>query len=165
MLYGFNYRTGQKLFVTNTNTNQSVTDYLMDYFTSSKSVTNDTYQEYQESIKLKDQIYESEKQDGEDDTLSKDNYVTSYNPITNDYEIYKQNTVLDVDVEEDISETQKMYQDMNLYHTYISSSKASNKWFRANERTLIIAICIAMILVAIAIGYRNIYKKNKKAGE
>ena len=59
-LYGFNYRTGQKLFVTNTNTNQSVTDYLMDYFTSSKSVTNDTYQEYQESIKLKDQIYESE---------------------------------------------------------------------------------------------------------
>lgn len=164
-LYGFNYRTGQKLFVTNTNTNQSITDYLMDYFTSSKSVTNDTYQEYQESIKLKDQIYESEKQDSEDDTLSKDNYVTSYNPITNDYEIYKQNTVLDVDVEEDISETQKMYQDMNLYHTYISSSKASNKWFRANERTLIIAICIAMILVAIAIGYRNIYKKNKKAGE
>lgn len=164
-LYGFNYRTGQKLFVTNTNTNQSVTDYLMDYFTSSKSVTNDTYQEYQESIKLKDQIYESEKQDSEENTLSKDNYVTSYNPITNDYEIYKQNTVLDVDVEEDISETQKMYQDMNLYHTYISSSKASNKWFRANERTLIIAICIAMILVAIAIGYRNIYKKNKKAGE
>lgn len=164
-LYGFNYRTGQKLFVTNTNTNQSITDYLMDYFTSSKSVTNDTYQEYQESIKLKDQIYESEKQDSEDDTLSKDNYVTSYNPITNDYEIYKQNTVLDVDVEEDISETQKIYQDMNLYHTYISSSKASNKWFRANERTLIIAICIAMILVAIAIGYRNIYKKNKKAGE
>ena len=164
-LYGFNYRTGQKLFVTNTNTNQSVTDYLMDYFTSSKSVTNDTYQEYQESIKLKDQIYESEKQDSEDDTLSKDNYVTSYNPITNDYEIYKQNTVLDVDVEEDISETQKIYQDMNLYHTYISSSKASNKWFRANERTLIIAICIAMILVAIAIGYRNIYKKNRKAGE
>lgn len=164
-LYGFNYRTGQKLFVTNTNTNQSVTDYLMDYFTSSKSVTNDTYQEYQESIKLKDQIYESEKQDSEENTLSKDNYVTSYNPITNDYEIYKQNTVLDVDVEEDISETQKIYQDMNLYHTYISSSKASNKWFRANERTLIIAICIAMILVAIAIGYRNIYKKNKKAGE
>lgn len=164
-LYGFNYRTGQKLFVTNTNTNQSVTDYLMDYFTSSKSVTNDTYQEYQESIKLKDQIYKSEKQDSEENTLSKDNYVTSYNPITNDYEIYKQNTVLDVDVEEDISETQKMYQDMNLYHTYISSSKASNKWFRANERTLIIAICIAMILVAIAIGYRNIYKKNKKAGE
>lgn len=164
-LYGFNYRTGQKLFVTSTNTNQSVTDYLMDYFTSSKSVTNDTYQEYQESIKLKDQIYESEKQDSEGNTLSKDNYVTSYNPITNDYEIYKQNTVLDVDVEEDISETQKMYQDMNLYHTYISSSKASNKWFRANERTLIIAICIAMILVAIAIGYRNIYKKNKKAGE
>lgn len=164
-LYGFNYRTGQKLFVTSTNTNQSVTDYLMDYFTSSKSVTNDTYQEYQESIKLKDQIYESEKQDGEENILSKDNYVTSYNPITNDYEIYKQNTVLDVDVEEDISETQKMYQDMNLYHTYISSSKASNKWFRANERTLIIAICIAMILVAIAIGYRNIYKKNKKAGE
>lgn len=164
-LYGFNYRTGQKLFVTNTNTNQSVTDYLMDYFTSSKSVTNDTYQEYQESIKLKDQIYESEKQDSEENTLSKDNYVTSYNPITNDYEIYKQNTVLDVDVEEDISETQKMYQNMNLYHTYISSSKASNKWFRANERTLIIAICIAMILVAIAIGYRNIYKKNKKAGE
>lgn len=164
-LYGFNYRTGQKLFVTSTNTNQSVTDYLMDYFTSSKSVTNDTYQEYQESIKLKDQIYESEKQDSEDDTLSKDNYVTSYNPVTNDYEIYKQNTVLDVDVEEDISETQKIYQDMNLYHTYISSSKASNKWFRANERTLIIAICIAMILVAIAIGYRNIYKKNKKAGE
>ena len=164
-LYGFNYRTGQKLFVTSTNTNQSVTDYLMDYFTSSKSVTNDTYQEYQESIKLKDQIYESEKQDSEENTLSKDNYVTSYNPITNDYEIYKQNTVLDVDVEEDISETQKMYQDMNLYHTYISSSKASNKWFRANERTLIIAICIAMILVAIAIGYRNIYKKNKKAGE
>ena len=164
-LYGFNYRTGQKLFATNTNTNQSVTDYLMDYFTSSKSVTNDTYQEYQESIKLKDQIYESEKQDSEENTLSKDNYVTSYNPITNDYEIYKQNTVLDVDVEEDISETQKIYQDMNLYHTYISSSKASNKWFRANERTLIIAICIAMILVAIAIGYRNIYKKNKKAGE
>lgn len=164
-LYGFNYRTGQKLFVTSTNTNQSVTDYLMDYFTSSKSVTNDTYQEYQESIKLKDQIYESEKQDSEENTLSKDNYVTSYNPITNDYEIYKQNTVLDVDVEEDISETQKIYQDMNLYHTYISSSKASNKWFRANERTLIIAICIAMILVAIAIGYRNIYKKNKKAGE
>jgi len=164
-LYGFNYRTGQKLFVTNTNTNQSITDYLMDYFTSSKSVTNDTYQEYQESIKLKDQIYESEKQDSEENTLSKDNYVTSYNPITNDYEIYKQNTVLDVDVEEDISETQKIYQDMNLYHTYISSSKASNKWFRANERTLIIAICIAMILVAIAIGYRNIYKKNKKAGE
>lgn len=164
-LYGFNYRTGQKLFVTNTNTNQSVTDYLMDYFTSSKSVTNDTYQEYQESIKLKDQIYESEKQESEENTLSKDNYVTSYNPITNDYEIYKQNTVLDVDVEEDISETQKIYQDMNLYHTYISSSKASNKWFRANERTLIIAICIAMILVAIAIGYRNIYKKNKKAGE
>lgn len=164
-LYGFNYRTGQKLFVTNTNHNQSVTDYLMDYFTSSKSVTNDTYQEYQESIKLKDQIYESEKQDSEENTLSKDNYVTSYNPITNDYEIYKQNTVLDVDVEEDISETQKIYQDMNLYHTYISSSKASNKWFRANERTLIIAICIAMILVAIAIGYRNIYKKNKKAGE
>lgn len=164
-LYGFNYRTGQKLFVTNTNTNQSVTDYLMNYFTSSKSVTNDTYQEYQESIKLKDQIYESEKQDSEENTLSKDNYVTSYNPVTNDYEIYKQNTVLDVDVEEDISETQKIYQDMNLYHTYISSSKASNKWFRANERTLIIAICIAMILVAIAIGYRNIYKKNKKAGE
>lgn len=164
-LYGFNYRTGQKLFVTSTNTNQSVTDYLMDYFTSSKSVTNDTYQEYQESIKLKDQIYESEKQDSEENTLSKDNYVTSYNPITNDYEIYKQNTVLDVDVEEDISETQKIYQDMNLYHTYISSSKASNKWFRANERTLIITICIAMILVAIAIGYRNIYKKNKKAGE
>lgn len=164
-LYGFNYRTGQKLFVTSTNTNQSVTDYLMDYFTSSKSVTNDRYQEYQESIKLKDQIYESEKQDSEENTLSKDNYVTSYNPITNDYEIYKQNTVLDVDVEEDISETQKIYQDMNLYHTYISSSKASNKWFRANERTLIIASCIAMILVAIAIGYRNIYKKNKKAGE
>lgn len=164
-LYGFNYRTGQKLFVTSTNTNQSVTEYLTDYFTSSKSVTNDTYQEYQESIKLKDQIYESEKQDSEENTLSKDNYVTSYNPITNDYEIYKQNTVLDVDVEEDISETQKIYQDMNLYHTYISSSKASNKWFRANERTLIIAICIAMILVAIAIGYRNIYKKNRKAGE
>ena len=164
-LYGFNYRTGQKLFVTSTNTNQSVTDYLTDYFTSSKTVTNDTYQEYQESIKLKDQIYESEKQDSEENTLSKDNYVTSYNPITNDYEIYKQNTVLDVDVEEDISETQKMYQDMNLYHTYISSSKASNKWFRANERTLIIVICVVMILIAIAIGYRNIYKKNKKAGE
>ncbi len=177
----FNYLTGEEIFKGQGENNTSNKDIsLLDYIkaqinnlkenitSSDISIINNKkeYGEAQDLAQILEEIpvevarqkvntnskTESETNNNINNQITSQDYITSYNPETNKYEVYSQNEIVESSKEEPVSETQKIIE--GKLEDYYSEQKAIAK--DDNELSgVTIIICVVLgIGICILLGYK-----------
>ena len=165
-VYKFDYITGKELFNNITEHNVSFFDYV------SSKLSNKSYNtieslvstnKYVEIELLKDKLSNTSVEDAKNQLQNNNssssvnkNYITVYNDITQNYDIYSIEDITEDDTLE--SETNKIYKDYELVQFYVNPSKKSNK-FPLNG-VVIFGLSIVAILVSLTLLIKR--KKNLK---
>lgn len=91
-------------------------------------------------------------------TSSKNNYITVYNPDTNDYEVYSENEILTGEEEEPVSENKKIQINglQNFYNYEVAKETKSEV-----NGIVIISATIIIVLLALIVLRRYMYIKRK----
>lgn len=167
-IYTFDYRTGDLLFTNVSDEYASFLDYIKKKISeSSKYSTIENikgYDNYSEIELLKSKIYDvsiDEANDKINNTNSalkdNDNYITVYNEVTENYDVYKISSLLDNSIEIE-SETDKLYNDYELIQFY--KTLGNNKKKSSVSGIILFAISIIAVLSTLILLIRN--RKNKK---
>lgn len=174
--YGFDYRTGQRIFVDKAKLDMSLIDYFKLKLTISKSVINkDIYNSYVESKKLEKKLIlnpidkvligEINKEtklnsNNENNLIEEKEYVLAYDPAKKEFVIYDEEFFMSSEEEKNISETAQIYSNTNLIDFYIGKSKGKKIFNFVNGLT-IFGIIILSIIISLIYYLKNIRFLNK----
>ena len=167
-IYAFDYRTGKMIFNNISKEYISFMDYVKEKISSSskynviENISN--YNKYTEIELLKNKIAKVSIEKANDKIYStneaaktKDNYITVYNDVTQNYDVYKISTILNDSMELE-SETNKIYSNYELVKFYKTLGK--NKIRNSLSGIVIFSISIIAILISLIllIKHRRITK-------
>ena len=166
-VYTFNYRTGELLFDNTSKEKISFMDYIKNKIgnSNSNSIENISGEnKYKEIELLKNKIIDISVDEAKDkiyntnnSTNTDDNYVSVYNEIAQNYELYKVSNLLD-ESSELKTETNKIYQNYELVHFYKTLGEGKKK----NSVSGIVMFSVSIILIIISLVLLIKHKINKK---
>jgi len=167
-VYTFNYRTGEEIFTNVSKSDYSLLEFIKEEILSSnknneiKSIS--TLSDYEEIEILKSKIEDTSvdeaigKIEGNNSSVSKkDNYVTVYNNVTKEYEVYSVENLLNEE-EKIESETNKINKNYELVQFYSDSNKKENKLSISG----IIVFTVSIISIVGALFLLIRHRKNTK---
>ena len=169
-VYTFDYRTGKLIFTNVSNEYSSFLDYVKDKVGASSKynvIENISgYDKYSEIELLKNKFADVSIEEANDKIYStnnslntNENYITAYNEVTQNYDVYKVSSILNNSVELE-SETNKLYSNYELVKFYKTLGQSKNK--NSLSGITIFAISIISVLVSLILLVRH--RKNKKGG-
>jgi hypothetical protein len=136
--YGFDYRTGKRLFYDKVKVDMSIIDYFKEKLSTPNYIIDNTYDYYNKASSLEDKLIETSinevleniKQENNTDNQSvsdknDNNYIIKYDYAKNDFIIIDEEELLSDDKEK-ISETSKIDANVYLIDFYFGSKNVLN---------------------------------------
>ncbi|MGE5455534.1 MAG: hypothetical protein ACM3O4_00285 [Ignavibacteriales bacterium] len=174
--YGFDYRTGQRIFIDKVKPDMTLIDYFKTKLSISKSVIDkDIYNSFVESKELEKKLIanpidkvlsgkidknEKPNSTNENELIEEKKYVVAYDPAKQEFVIYDEESFISIEKEKSVSETAKIYSNTNLIDFYIGNSKGK-KIFKFVNGLTIFGIIILSIIISLIYYLKNIKFLNK----
>ena len=167
-IYGFDYRTGNRLFNEIYKENVSVFDYIAGKLSLVKDVIDDNViDKYAESKILEKKLIndpiDSFGNDSSEDSPEKKTYVSKYDPLTGKFMIYDEEEIFNNNDTELLSEYDKIISDVNMMYFYTGKKNVSSS-FSINGIILFVSV-FGAIIISLGLYLKNIFSLSKKTDE
>lgn len=172
---GFNYITGEQVYDNNVNNNdQNIISYMLDSLSLDKALYEIEEKSYDdakalseklEKVSIKEALEEIKGNNEQEEKTTynkeenKSEYITTYNPKTQSYDVYSSLEIFGASVTPMESENEKINNNSELisYYTNMSKSRTNLK----NIGIIILSIIISTICVILIVMYKKNYKENR----
>jgi hypothetical protein len=146
--YGFDYRTGEKIFYDKVKRNITIFDYFKEKLNIDNKPLLSNNNAYQETKTLQSKLIEKPISNNiinnkNSNILEKTKYITKYDYTKGEFLIYKDDTILS-STNDKIAENNKIYTNPSLIKFYYGNK--NNKFNNINGLTIVISVLIAIIL-------------------
>ena len=180
----FDYITGEIVFEKINETKIGLMEYILQSFDIKEKLYNDTTEEYEKGEELAEMLKEepvdslitekeniTENKEETENTANKNmtqnisintqsEYITTYNPISKQYEVYKEDEILNSGQEEPESENTKIIKN-GLTNHYQSAYKSTNN-IKQSSKLIIFITIICIILIALVVLRKKLVKNKNK---
>ncbi len=171
-VYGFDYRSGNRLFNEIYKENVSVFDYIAGKLSLVKDVIDEkVIDKYAESKTLEkklindpiDSFGNESSDDSPDDSSKKKTYVSKYDPLTGKFMIYDEEEIFNNGDTQLLSEYDKILSDVNMMYFY-TGKKSGSSSFSLNGILIFVSV-LAAIIISLGLYLKNIFSLSKKTEE
>lgn len=167
-IYGFDYRTGNRLFNEIYKENISVFDYIAGKLSLVDDVIDDNVtDEYTESQTLEKKLIDDPVNDfgkeSSDKSTANKTYVSKYDPLTGKFMLYDEEEIFNNSDKELVSEYDKIISDVNMIQFYTGKKNVSSS-FSLNGILVFISV-FGAIVISLGLYFKNIYSFSKKNDE
>ncbi len=164
-IYGFDYRTGNRLFNEIYKENISVFDYITCKLSLVSDVIDDNVTDkYAESQELEKKLVNNPiddfgKESSEESSKNK-NYTSKYDPLTGKFMIYDEDEIFNNNDTEVVSEYDKIISDVDMIKFYTGKKNVSSS-FSINGMLVFISV-LGAIIISLGLYFKNISSFTKK---